>query len=369
MIRNSDSKRKKKGDNLVDPFKNTISRISGPLSSLSTKSKLKVLLFTSRPEYFDGTDLLESTDSIECLTYFYTEDALRACDDRFDLALVCTHVLGEHKAQLIVREKKLAPLIVVWTWDNHHHRARNLSGNTLADIVIPAHSENQETLKTPHSLLGTRVPLGTSQWSRALTSKLLFRNPEMRSEALSGGYVLWPHSARNEVLRRLKTRIPENALSLLDPNNRSPYFSLSVEARFRQWTSYMVSLIIPFNRDLSMRVFDALIAGQIPIVPEDCVDLDSTVPPDIQRRLPIIRVSDLSPQSVELAWRLAIKQFKERGVEGIVTRHEYARDYHHISARIKYIVEYLRGLSTKTFAVESDSDCVGLVVADNLSIQ
>ena len=345
---------------MITPFSNTIARISGPLGVLSTKTRVRVLLFTKRPEYFDTTDLFDQHGIVELVKFSDSENSLETCAEQFDLALVCTHILGEHKPQYIIRKQRLAPLIVVWNWDNHHCWGRNLSANSLADIILPAHSHASDVLKTPHAVLGRCVPLGTSQWSRALTSKLLW-SPHSRSDALSGGHVLWPDASRNEILRILKDRIPGNNLRLIDHDNRKIYFSLSAETRFREWTKHKVSLVVPLAHDLSMRAFDALIAGQVPIVPTDCCDLDAVIPPDIQDALPVVRISDLSPETVETAWRIAIAKFDEGGDKGISARHEYARDHHHIKHRINAIVEYLKSLSQKNFSIVSTDDCIGLV--------
>jgi hypothetical protein len=211
-------------------------------------------------------------------------------------------------------------------------------------------------------VLGRAFPLATAQWSRPLASKLLAHDDvALRSDALSGGYVLWPIGNRNEILRALKAEIPGNALRLMEPDDRDPYFKLSAEERFQDWAKFKVSIAVPVSDDLPLRVFDALIAGQIPIVPTSC-NLDSAISTEMQSKLPVIRVEDLSPQTVEASWRIALKSFDEMGMQGIINRHEYARDNHHVSCRIADISEYIKRLERDQISLVVDDWSVGLIV-------
>ena len=176
--------------------------------------------------------------------------------------------------------------------------------------------------------------------------------------------MLWPAASRNEILRTLKDHVPGNALRLIDHDKREPYFSLSAEDRFREWTKYKVSIAVPLVQDVSMRIFDALIAGQIPIVPSDCSALDAAIPLEIQISLPIIRVTDLSPKTVEAAWHIACERFNDGGAQGISIRHKFARDHHHISNRVSEIAEYIRNFSKQEISIVLTDDCVGLVAGD-----
>jgi hypothetical protein len=347
----------------ASPIRDTISRLAQGLRELRKDDGLGVLLYTSRPEYFDQSDLVDRRRGIVKYVHFAASEAeLNLLTERFDIALVCTNIKQEHKAQYIIRRQNLAALIVVWSWDCHHHHEENLRFSSLADVIIPAHSSCNSRLKTPHSVLGRPFPLATAQWSRCLASKLLARDDVvLRSDALSGGYVLWALGHRNEILRALKTGIPGNALRLMEPNDRDPYFKLSAEERFQDWAKFKVSIAVPISDDLPLRVFDALIAGQIPIVPTSCKDLDSAIPTDVQSKLPVIRVEDLSPQTVEAGWRIALKSFDEMGMQGIIKRHEYARDHHHISCRIADISEYIKGLEREQISLAVDDWSVGLV--------
>src|SRR5262249_46073774 len=104
---------------------------------------------------------------------------------------------------------------------------------------------------------------------------------------------------------------------------------------------------------------------QIPLVPQDCRDLDRVVSPALQASLPIIRITELSPPKIIEAWHEAIARFDDMGAEGIETRHAFARDHHHISARISQILQYVQEIanSPQRIGVKIDEIGVGLVDA------
>jgi hypothetical protein len=349
-------------------FRQTASRVKRALRSLKDKSQLDVLLFSMRPEYFAADDLLDtSASAIGCFTFATTEADLQDLRKSFDLAVICSHAMSGQRAEFIIRERRMASCLVVWTWDNHHKPYHNARSNALADLVLPGHRFCSDLMLTPHAVLAQSFPLPTSQWSRPLTAKLLdasIANP--RSNALYGGFVLSGESSRDELLRCLSREISDNAITLLDHAKRTApdsYFLRSAEKQFREWSSYKVSVVLPFAT-LPMRVFDALISGQIPIIPNSCVDLDAVIPSDLQLALPVLRFEELSVAAIWDAWRAALRRYYEMGIEGVYRRRRFARDGHHVSVRLRQIVQYLIGLASKDIPikVKIDEERVGLLL-------
>jgi hypothetical protein len=350
-------------------FRQTADRVKRALMSLKGKSQLDVLLFSMRPEYFAADDLLDTSGSaIGSITFATTEADLQDLSKSFDLAIICSHVMSEQRAEFIIRGQRMASCLVVWTWDNHHKPYHNARSNALADIVLPGHRFCSDLMLTPHAVLAQSFPLPTSQWSRRLIAKLLdesIANP--RSDALYGGFVVSGESSRDELLRCLIREIPDNAITLLDLAKRTApgsYFLRSPEEQFRQWSSYKVSVVLPFANDLSMRVFDALISGQIPIIPDSCFDLDRVIPHELQRELPVVRFKELSVSGIQEAWHAALRLYDEMGLEGVYRRHRFARDGHHVSVRLRQIVQYLLGLASEDISlnVKIDEETVGLLL-------
>jgi hypothetical protein len=345
-------------------FDNNLDRVRTALDKLGKKRKFDVLFFSRRPEYFDISEMNSvSSGLIKSLTFCTSEEELRALDRKYDIAIACAHLKKDHLSQQVMRSKGLASLIVSWTWDNHHEYFQNLCNICLSDIVLPAHDFCADKLKSPFYLLGRSFPLCTGQWSREHSKRLLSSvMDDSRSDSLHGGYIMWDGSDRNDQLLALKNEIPENKINLIDRYQRNTYFDLSAEDRFRDWSSYKVSIQISFAEDLSLRVFDALLTGQIPIVPESCRDLDRVVSREIQEKLPILRIKEVSVPAVTAAWKLGISYFDSMGADGIRRRHEFALNNHHITLRLQQIVKYIFELkSDLNVELRKNDDGIGLV--------
>jgi hypothetical protein len=350
----------------TDYFHQAAVRVKDAVNSLKGKKGVDILLLSLAPEFFGHEDLISSPTSVRSITFVTDESRLGSLEKCFDLAIVCTHIRREHKAQFIIRGRQLAPVMVVWTFDNHHSHDANRCFNALADIILPAHRYCGDMMKTPHAILGQSVPLCCTQWPRALATRLLEERISIpRSDSLYGGYVLW-RAPRNVLLQALKDEIPNSAISLIDPHSRqSPesYFRLGTEKQFLDWSSYKVSIALPFSNDLSMRVFDALMSGQIPLVPDSCYDLDFVIPRNVQETLPILRFKELSVAAIRDVWREAIRRYDELGMDGVHRRHAFARDFHHVSVRLSQIVEYVLRLANEDcpLVLKIDELGVGLV--------
>jgi hypothetical protein len=190
----------------------------------------------------------------------------------------------------------------------------NLSSALGADIVFPAHSPFASVLTNPISIRAPTLPLCLSQWSRSQADRLFAAHWNgSRRDDLSGGFVAYPGTERHEVLMRLKAEMPEADLRVMPVDRRSEYFALTPEQRFEWWARSKVSIVLSLNRDLSMRVFDSLVAGQTIIVPRDLPDLDAVVPPAYQAKLGIVRFASFDIQSIRAAYREALAIFDRGG--------------------------------------------------------
>src|SRR5207248_1934622 len=128
-------------------------------------------------------------------------------------------------------------------------------------------------------------------------------------------------TARNNVLDAVRAALPNNAITT--PENEFVYFDRPLADRLAEWCSYKTSLIVPLKRDLSSRIFNVLLTGQIPLMPRDVPDLDRVIPPELQARLPILRFGD-TVDSVVSAHDAALEAFDRDGLEGGLRRHRFA---------------------------------------------
>ena len=98
-------------------------------------------------------------------------------------------------------------------------------------------------------------------------------------------------------------------------------------------------MCLPLVNDLSNRFFDALAAGQVPIVASDILDLDRVIPPDLQTSLPIIRLQDYTVAALRDAHGRAISAFDSEGNEGAERRYRFVLRNHMLANRIRLILD------------------------------
>ena len=115
---------------------------------LRKKTSIDVLLYSERPEYFCAHDLIDRQGGeVRSISLVSGEIELLSLQGRFDLALVCTAIGHEQKAGFIIRARKLAPLLLAWTWDNHHHLYENHCGDLVCRYSSACPSLLQIVLK------------------------------------------------------------------------------------------------------------------------------------------------------------------------------------------------------------------------------
>ncbi len=139
--------------------------------------------------------------------------------------------------------------------------------------------------------------------------------------------------------------MPEADVFLMPPEDRSRYSQKSKVEKFQEWNAYKTTLILPVDQDLSTRVFDAILAGQVPIIPEMVLDLDKAIPPEMQQKLGIVRIpNDFSILALRRAWRQAIHNFDQAGVSGIMFRQHYILHNHMLRHRVYAMLQAILDL-------------------------
>jgi len=322
----------------VEKFQQVIGKTWNNLVKLSEKGSVSVLIFSLRPDQFDLGEFESFIGDItDDITFVSDIKQLADINRTFDIALVCIHNLHEHMVIFELRKRNIAQVICGWTWDNHHHLEKVLRVIAFCDVVFPSHNFVREQIRTPIAILGRHIPHCITQWSRSSAATYYSETGhKKRSDDLYGSHshISWAVD-RNNLISECIKNVPDNVLKLLDTNSRNSYFCMSSRVRFQEWASYKVSLNIPVEKDLSQRIFDGLLTGQIPLVPENCIDLDAVIPRSVQEQLPVVRFSDYTSQAVEEAWKIALEHFDAGGEEGAAKRHQFALNNHHISNRIE----------------------------------
>jgi hypothetical protein len=105
-------------------------------------------------------------------------------------------------------------------------------------------------------------------------------------------------------------------------------------ASFREWIEYKVHVVVPTFYDLPIRIFDALITGGIPMVPEYfrghpslrnvCDWLTFYDPSDLTDLVSLVNAS--------------IEKFDHAGAEGVAQRVSFALKHFHLDSAVRDLV-------------------------------
>lgn len=256
-----------------------------------------------------------------------------------DLALFTQHGLDVAPAIWAWRQSHPGALVVLWAWDNHLNQVHNLHSALAADIVLPSHAYAAQRLLNPISLLGPHLPACMAQWQGA------WQEPGQRSDRLMAHYVDYPWAERTKLLAALRGREEWVDLVCLPPGDKRGYFAKTPEQRLQEWLSFKTSLVLPVERDLSTRFFDALYVGQVPVLAGDFADLDLVAPESLRRELGIVWTPEASVEAVQAAHREALSVFDKLGQAGVQARFGFAESKHSMRQRIEAALDLVAALS------------------------
>lgn len=225
-------------------------------------------------------------------------------------------------------------LFVVWDWDNHHWLDNSTFAAAHADLYAPAHHENLYLMTRYHWSCCGPVYCATVQWPRRfLADRVDLMLQTERSDQPLGMHVPYaPFTFRNRVVTTLGQHFPQVGFS------SHAFHGRGAEDRLLEWCRHKLHWIVPVLNDVPIRLFDALITGGIPIVPES---LRYLPPVD---RLDRRHVEFYGPEDIvnpRPVWERALRKFEAAGREGIVERHRLAMEQHHGDQRVDAMLERL----------------------------
>lgn len=222
---------------------------------------------------------------------------------------------------------------IAWDWDNHHWLELSTFLAAHSDIYAPAHHENLYLLSRYNWLTAGPVYCSSVQWPRAFLAAHL---PEMleaeRSDAPLGMHIPYAQfSFRIQVISTLSQHYPSIGFSGRSFHVRTP------EDRLKEWYSHKTHWISPVLNDVPIRIFDALITGGIPIVPDSLRFLPpvNAIPREFitfYSPLDIVNPKDLVERSNRL--------FDEGGRDGMVSRHRLALQHYHGDASVRQMLGF-----------------------------
>ena len=226
-----------------------------------------------------------------------------------------------------------ATCFIAWDWDNHHWLDLSTFLAAHSDIYAPAHHENLYLLSRYNWLIAGPVYCSTVQWPHKYLTEHL---PEMllaeRSDAPLGMHIPYAQfSFRIQAISTLSNHYPTIGFSSRTFHERT------AEDRLKEWYSHKTHWIVPVLNDVPIRIFDALVTGGIPIVPNSLRFL----PP--VNRIPREHIEFYSPTDIVSPKSLvgrANALFDEGGRDGVVARHRLALQHYHGDSSIRQMLGY-----------------------------
>ncbi|MFC5300299.1 class I SAM-dependent methyltransferase [Azospira restricta] len=256
-------------------------------------------------------------------------------------------------------------LIVSWLWDNHVSHIANVKTSLASDVVFASHDYEAGYLHTPVTPVGPHIPLCCAQWTTKQAAEFFDESlSRPRCHKLLINYLVQAPASqlRTRVLEAYRDGLEEADVFVMTKAERARYFELSRRERFLDWASYKATVIVPMGRDLSTRVFDALLTGQIIIVPDIIDDFDTVIPPIEHERLGIVHTPSLELADVREAARKALALFDTMGEDGTRARHRYALEHHMLVNRVEQMLYALWLLIDGQFSVEAAQAHYGMAL-------
>ena len=220
-----------------------------------------------------------------------------------------------------------------WDWDNHHWVEMSTFLAAHCDIYCPAHHENLYLLSRYNWITAGPVYGSSVQWPRSfLTGHLPEILAAERSAAPLGMHIPYSKfSFRIQVISTLGQHYPSIGFSAHSFHRRAP------GDRLKEWYSHKTHWIAPVLNDVPIRIFDALVTGGIPIVPDSLRFLPpiNAIPREF---IAFYSPTDvMTPQAcVERANRL----FDAGGRDGVEARHRLALHKYHGEASVRQMLGY-----------------------------
>lgn len=228
--------------------------------------------------------------------------------------------------------------------DHHHMYRRNLDLAAATDFVFPGHQYKHEYLRAANMNVLAVIPMSVGQWPDRMVAALFEETVgQERSDALYGGYGFYPrYRARTAFIDAIGEAIPGGKVVQWRPGMEGTYLALNAEQRLRDWLGHKVSVVVNTDFCIPNRVFDALAAGQIPLVPFGLSQLEAVISADAQAALPVIRYADFDIGSLKAAHARALAAYDRDGAEGARRRHAHALRFHTFTDRAQRMLRELR---------------------------
>jgi hypothetical protein len=224
-----------------------------------------------------------------------------------------------------------AEITAAWFWDNHHLFTETITNAFLVDFSFAAHYYNSGYMHS--KLLGWKgfMPLCPIAWSENQVREYrdMYFQRERRNELYGGynSYAEWPD--RDVWLNAvIASDIPTDIRIYKHGIEVHPYCTLSPQDKFSEWCGFKTVLCTSFGTNTTMRMFDSLLTGSVPIITGRIADLGMIFTQSDLEEYNIVYIEDESLDSLRQAYDYAIELYDRGGIEGAIKRSDFILNNH-----------------------------------------
>ncbi len=307
-------------------------------AAFSTTGKVGACVFI-RNVAADGSQLVPAPYKL--LPHFSSEARIAIVSSNFVF----------NDVSLLSRIKRESPtcLLACWMVDNHHIFTENQELCQKFDVIIPAQHTSVDYLYAGTAIVTSPSACPCVQWTLNEVTENFFKHLNVsRLNALYGGFRRYPHLPRNAFIECISTDVLNSDVELYSAEDQSRpecYLNWSADMQIENWMRYKTSVVVCVKNDIPMRLFDALVTGQIPIIPWDMVGLDAVISPEEQALLPILRYTKHTTDEVARMRDAAVQAFDRDGLSGILRRHNHAIERHMPIHRVRKMLTLLHNMA------------------------
>jgi hypothetical protein len=290
----------------------------------------------------------------------------------------------QDKMELLRKLYRSCPrtLFIAWVWDNHHMVTHSAMIGLSVDVQYPAHYDNlhilnrfcpfgsdaqagvtlRRTVRRSTSLAlltygasqgrertwRTPLPAACHAWTKAQARSFgECLASAARPVRLSGGFIYYPQFPhRNNIVRTIMKQKIGRDLRMYE-QDYNYFLNQTPEERWNDWMSSKANLVVPTLSDLPIRVFDALLTGNVPLIPRNLAHAFASMDQATIRELPIIWFDYADLPDMASLVKKACNEFDSGGADGIWMRHRYALDNHMMEDRIQTILDDISALGSR----------------------
>jgi hypothetical protein len=271
---------------------------------------------------------------------------VRFSDDCVNADIVLLNNYGQASdIHRYLQQRHYQGVFCLWMHDNHTGTPDKVAAG--CDLYFPCHFVNLDSMVNPHSLQGPVLVDYCRNIPLDQTRKFLETHPAAgRQDRVVAQYFMYENIDRNRLLYRI-THDEIFRCFYSAESERHLYSGLETAERCRRWGDYKASIVVPVNRDISIRIVDGLAWGHTMMVSDEIDGFDLIFPPSLQAELGIVRYAPGSSVS-ELAIKAqqCLTRYNQDGEGGVWRRHEFANAHHRYEHRLSAIVDFCIDLGT-----------------------